>query len=112
MYSAASTSSFDPVAFLNELMAKMSLENIEEPVKTELREAMAANLHHDLFQAASNYVEPEVIDAVMTELSEEPDAWTLLTELVNRSPGAQVAVLEAIRDFETRVLSTYEEITQ
>ncbi|MDH5596899.1 MAG: hypothetical protein OEY44_02235 [Candidatus Peregrinibacteria bacterium] len=103
---------FDALAYLDELIEEMGLAQADAEAKARLKETMAENLHHDLFLAAAQNLEPDVIDMVAAELSSEKDPWFTIQQLVQTSPGAQVAMLEALDIFKQRTLEAYGQITQ
>jgi len=103
---------FEPNQFLDQLIEEMGLQN-EAPEKVEvLKEKMAQTLHDRLFEAASEAIEPEVIDAVMDEQDEEKELWTFILELLKRSPAAQEAMTQALEDFRAETLEAFEVLSK
>jgi hypothetical protein len=101
------TEQFDPFVYIDELIVEMGLQN-EAPVELmELRKNMLEALGRELFTAAAEALEDEVIDMVMEELKDEEDAGFILRELMQSSPGAQLAMLEALNDFREKTLEAF-----
>jgi hypothetical protein len=101
---------FDAITFLNELIEEMGMANEDPKELTLLKEQMAEALHNTIFQAASDAIEPEVIDMVMEELKDEKDPWIIVTELIKTSPSAQLAMLEALDRFRENTLEAYNQL--
>jgi hypothetical protein len=104
------TEQFDPYVLIDELIEEMGIQN-EDPVKLAgLKEAMFEALGHQLFNAAAENIEDEVIDAVMDDLKDEKDAGFILRELMQASPGAQLAMLGAVKEFKENTLEAFNKL--
>lgn len=97
---------FDPIAFLDELIEKMGLQHQPRQELETLKEGMAEALHREIFQAAADAMEPEVVDMILERYPDEEDTWFLITEMVKTSPQAQIAMMQAVNEFETNTLET------
>lgn len=100
---------FDALKFLDDLIEELGMQD-EDEKRDILKERMAKALHDTLFRAAANNIEPETIDMVMDDLKDEKDAWFIMTELMQTSPSAQVAMLQALEDFRNMTLEVYKEL--
>jgi len=101
---------FDVIAFLDGLIEQMGLQN-ESPTELKaLRENMSEALHNELFRAASENLEPEVIDAVLEDMKDEEDNMFILMELIKSSPGAQLAMVEAIENFKENTMTAFNKV--
>lgn len=101
---------FNPFALIDELIEEMGMQN-EDPVKLAgLKEAMFEALGHQLFNAAAENIEDEVIDAAMEDMKDEKDAGFILRELMQTSPGAQLAMLGAVKEFKENTLEAFNKL--
>ena len=99
---------FDPNAYLDELIKAMNFQN-EAPEKVALlKENLALGLHDAIFEAASEALEPEVIDQALEEFKEEKTLWDFMTKMLKISPAAQEAMTKAIDTFTDETLAAYE----
>lgn len=101
---------FDFNAYLDQLIEEMGLKDMDAMQVAQLKEQMSETLRHDIFTAAEENMEPEVIDAVMEELADETDPAYILRELILASPGAQIAMLEAIDNFRKNTLEAFNKL--
>ncbi len=101
---------FDPLVYIDELIEEMGMQT-EDPVRLEeLKKAMLEALMRQLFQAAEENVEPETMDMVMEELKDEEDPAYILHEMIQTSPGAQVAMLLALDEFRENTLEAHNKL--
>ena len=98
---------FDAEIFIEQLIEEMRLQNEDEGELKKLKTNMFEVLSRELLQAASQSIEPEVIDVVMEALKDERDPGVILRELVQTSPGAQLAMLAAAEEFRKQTLEAY-----
>ena len=101
---------FDALIFIDDLIEEMGLQNEEPDKLTRLKEAMLQALTRQVFQAAEMAIEPEAVDAVMEELAEEEDPGFIVRELLHASPGAQLAMMEALQEFRLTTLEAYNKL--
>lgn len=102
------TSTFDPESFLDQLIEEMRFDK-EAPEKVEmLKEGLAITLHNKMFDAASQAIEPEVVEAAVEKYADEKDLWQFMLKLLQMSPAAQAAMTEAIEEFKDETLAAYE----
>jgi len=101
---------FNPYQFIDELIVKMGMQN-EDPVKLAgLKKAMFEALTRQLFQAAQDNIEPEVVDMVMEDLKDVDDPLIIIQELVQTSPAAQLAMLDALDIFTENTLEAFSKL--
>lgn len=98
---------FDALTYIDDLILEMGMENADRDDLAALQNSMAKALHDALFQAAAQNIEPETIDMVMEDMKEEGDGWFIITELMQTSPSAQMAMLDALDEFRKNTLATY-----
>ena len=101
---------FDFNAYIDGIIGEMGMNDEDPMALAQLKEQMAEALRHDIFTAAQENMEGEVIDAVMEELAEEEDAAFIMRELIRTSPGAQIAMLEAIDNFRKNTLEAFNKL--
>ena len=101
---------FDALTFIDDLIEEMGLQN-EEPDKLKrLKEAMLEALTRQVFHAAEAAIEPETVDMVIEELKDEEDPGLIVRELLHASPGAQLAMMEALQEFRETTLEAYNKL--
>lgn len=98
---------FDPFVYVDELVEEMGMQN-EDPARLEdFKKAMLEALMRQLYQAAQDNIEPETMEMVMEDLKDEEDPGFILQEMIQTSPGAQVAMLLALDEFRENTLEAY-----
>lgn len=108
MISNSNMTSFDPRSFIDYLIEEMGLSH-EDPAKVEiLKDNLALRLHSKMFDAASQAIEPEVVEAAVEKHADEKDLWQFMLKLLQMSPAAQAAMTEAIEEFKDETLAAYE----
>ena len=101
---------FDPHIFVDELIKEMGMQ-YEESEKLELlKKNMLEALMRQLYQAAEDNMEPESMEMVMDELKDTEDPAFILHEMIRTSPGAQVAMLEALDQFRVNTLEAFNQL--
>lgn len=98
---------FDIHAYIDEIIEEMGMANEDIVKLTELKESMLEALSRHIFQAAADNLEDEVIDVVMEDLKDETDVEIILQEIVHTSPGAQIAMLQALEEFKKNTLEAF-----
>jgi hypothetical protein len=101
---------FDPYIFIDELIGKMGMQNEDKKKLFALKEAMLEALATHLFRTAQDNIEPEVIDAVLEDMKDEQDPLFIIQELVQASPGAQIAMLKALDVFTENTLEAFNKL--
>ena len=104
------TEQFDLTTYIDDLIKEMGMQNEDARELAILKDGMAEALHNALFHAASNNIEPEVIDMVMEDLQDEQDAWYIIEELMKTSPAAQIAMVQALDEFRENTLEAYKQL--
>ncbi len=101
------TTPFDPSTIIDELIVEMGMEN-DEPEKVKaLKQAMQKQMNHVILNTASMNLEPEVIDYVMEQYSDEDEIEFLFAEIIRHSPEAQEAIIIALDEFKEQTLNAF-----
>lgn len=101
---------FDPYAFIDELIVEMRMQDAEQAKLEWLKNAMFEALTRQLFQAAQDSIEPEVVDMVLKDLEDEEDPLIIIQQLVQTSPSAQLALLDALEIFRENTLDAFNKL--
>lgn len=101
------TENFNMNVYIDELIEEMGMQNEDKAKLTKLKEGMFKALNRELFEAAAESIEPEVIDMVMADLKDEKDSGFILQELVQTSPSAQLAMLAVLDRFKENTLEAF-----
>ena len=101
---------FDPYAFIDELITEMGMRNADPVKLSKLKASMFDALARQLFQAAQDNIEPEIVDMVLEELKDEEDPLFIITELVQTSPSCQLALLAALDVFREQTLDAFSKL--
>lgn len=105
-----STDTFDAIKYLDEIIEEMGMQDESPEELEELKGQMGQALHDALFQAAADNLEPEVIDRIMDEMQDEEDEWFIITQLLQNSPAAQVAMLQTLDEFKEQTLEAFNQL--
>ena len=101
---------FDPHAYIDDLIGEMGMQNEDAEKLSKLKEAMMEALCRQIFHAAAENIEDEVIDVVLEELKDETDVEYILREIVQTSPSAQLAMLAALDEFKEQTLEAFNKL--
>ncbi|MBU0706530.1 hypothetical protein KJ657_02660 [Patescibacteria group bacterium] len=101
---------FDPGVYLDDLIREMGMQDEDRVKLAGLKQAMFEALSRQLFQAAEDNIEPEVIDVIMEELADEEDPGYILRELMRSSPGVQIAMVMALDEFRENTLEAFNKL--
>ncbi len=101
------TENFDMYVYIDELIDEMGMKNEDEAKLSALKESMFKALSRELFEAAAENIEADVIDMVMDELKDEEDPGLILQELVQTSLSAQLAMLAVLDNFKKNTLEAF-----
>lgn len=104
------TDQFDANVYLDELIVEMGMQDEDKLKLAGLKTAMLEALTHQIYEAAEENIEPEMIDVVMEELADEEDAGLILRTLLHSSPGAQVAMVIALEQFRENTLEAFNQL--
>ena len=102
------TSTFDPASLLDQLIEEMGFAKESSEKVEMLKESLAITLHNKIFNAASEALEPEMIEEAVEKYADEKDLWQFMLKLLQMSPAAQAAMTEAIEEFKDETLAAYE----
>jgi len=97
----------DPDKFVEGLLNEMGFADKTDEQKQKLTDQINSQLNHVILNTISLNLEPEVITIVVDHFEEEKDPITLIRELVKRSPGCQIALIEALEKFKEETLEIY-----
>ena len=107
MTDSDNTTPFDPSTIIDELIVEMGMKN-DEPEKVKaLKQAMQKQMNHVILNTASMNLEPEVIDYVMEQYSDEDEIEFLFAEIIRHSPEAQEAIIIALSEFKEQTLNAF-----
>lgn len=101
------TENFDMYVYIDELIEEMGMQNEDKTKLAKLKASMFKALSRELFEAAAENIEVDVIDMVMEELKYEEDPGLILQELVQTSPSAQLAMLDVLDRFKKNTLEAF-----
>lgn len=103
---------FEPKVFVDSLMKDIGFENAGEKQQEEMRKGLNEQISHLIVNAISLYVEPEQMDEAITKHGDLEDLSKFIEKLVEISPEAQMAIVEALDNFYTETVETYEHFKQ
>ncbi|MBN2306893.1 hypothetical protein JXD20_02810 [Candidatus Peregrinibacteria bacterium] len=106
------TEQFNGKVFIDELIEEMDMQNEDPDELARLKEAMLEALTRMVFQAAEEAIEPEVVDAVIEKLADEEDPGTIVRALLRASPGAQLAMVQALGEFRDNTLEAFNQLKE
>jgi hypothetical protein len=101
---------FDPYVFIDELIVEMGMQNADPVKLTKLKSSMFDALARQLFPAAQDHIEPEIVDMVLEDLKDEEDPLFIIQELVQTSPSCQLAMLAALDIFRENTLEAFNKL--
>ncbi len=99
---------FKPDDYLNALMEDIGFGDAPENEKAQMADALAEQLNYLILNAITLYVEPEQIDETLINNGELDDLALFIENLVEISPEAQYAIIEALDRFYTETIETYQ----
>ncbi len=100
---------FDPKVYIESLMKDIGFEDATEEQKKEMRKGLQEQVSHLITNAISLYAEPEQVDEAFTKYGDLEDLGKFIAKLVEISPEAQMAIVEALDNFYQETVETYEQ---
>ena len=98
---------FSPNAYIESLMRDIGFDEAPEEQKNQIAEALNEQIMHLILNAISLYVEPEQIDETLINHGDLEDLAEFIEKLVEISPEAQFAIIEALDRFYLDTVETY-----
>lgn len=103
------TTYFDPDAYIESLMKDIGFGDASSEEKEQMYKGLNEQITHLILNAISLYVEPEQIDEALMKHGDLKDLGEFIEKLVETSPEAQMAIVEALDSFYAETVETYEE---
>lgn len=103
------TTYFDPDAYIESLMKDIGFSGASEEEREQMYKGLNEQITHLVLNAISLYVEPEQIDEALINHGDLKDLSKFIEKLVETSPEAQIAIAEALDNFYTETVETYEQ---
>ena len=99
---------FDPDAYIESLMKDLGFDKAPKEEQDQMYKELNEQITHLVTNAVSLYVEPEQIDETLINYEDLKDVGEFIEKLVEISPEAQVAIIEALERFYDETVETYE----
>ena len=103
---------FEPEAYINSLMDDIGFGEASDEEKEQMYKGLNEQVTHLVLNAISLYVEPEQIDEALIRNADLKDLSQFIEKLVEISPEAQFAIIEALDRFYLDTVETYEEFNK
>jgi hypothetical protein len=103
---------FNPDTYIASLMSDIGFDDAKEEEKSRMRKGLSEQISHLILNAISLYVEPEQIDEALITNGDLHDLGKFIEKLVEISPEAQYAIIEALDRFYQETVETYEEFNR
>jgi hypothetical protein len=103
---------FEPVAYINSLMEDIGFGDASESEREQMYKGLNEQVTHLVLNAISLYVEPEQIDEALIRNADLKELGEFVQKLVEISPEAQFAIIEALDRFYQETVDTYEEFNK
>jgi hypothetical protein len=103
---------FEPDAYINSLMDDIGFGDASESEREQMYNGLNEQVTHLVLNAISLYVEPEQIDEALIRNADLKDLSVFIEKLVEISPEAQFAIIEALDRFYLDTVETYEEFNK
>ncbi len=100
---------FEPDVYINDLMNDIGFADATEQEKEQMYKGLNEQVTHLVLNSISLYVEPEQIDETIVNHGDLKDLGKFIEKLVEISPEAQMAIIEALDNFYTETIETYEQ---
>lgn len=98
---------FDPHEFIQSMIREMGMENAPSEKLEELTRNIEFQMTDVMMNTASQSVEPEVFDYILSKEKDEKDPLRLFIKIIEASPQAQYDILEAFDDFREQTIKAY-----
>ena len=103
---------FEPKAYINSLMDDIGFGEATDEEREQMYKGLNEQVTHLVLNAISLYVEPEQIDEALIRNADLKDLSEFIEKLVEISPEAQFAIIEALDRFYLDTVETYEEFNK
>ena len=99
---------FKPDAYIAALMEDIGFKNAPENERAQMAEALSEQVNYLILNSISMYVEPEQIDETLINHGDLEDLAEFIEKLVEISPEAQYAIIEALDRFYMETVETHQ----
>lgn len=99
---------FNPNVYIDDLLNDIGFGEAPEEQKSQMAKALNEQVTQLILNAISMYVEPEQIDETLINHGDLEDLAEFIEKLVEISPEAQYAIIEALDRFYLEIVETYE----
>jgi len=103
---------FNPNAYITSLMEDIGFGDATEAEKEQMYKGLNEQVTDLVLNAISLYVEPEQIDEALIRNADLKELGKFVEKLVEISPEAQFAIIEALDRFYQETVDTYEEFSK
>lgn len=103
---------FEPEVYIDSLMKDIGFENAAQKQKEQMRAGLNEQISHLIINAISLYVEPEHVETALIKHGNLTDLGQFIAKLVEISPSAQMAIVEALDNFYTETVEAHEYFKQ
>jgi len=103
---------FDPDAYIDSLMEDIGFGDATEAEKDQMYKGLSDQITDLVLNSISLYVEPEQIDEALIRNADLKELGKFVEKLVEISPEAQFAIIEALDRFYQETVDTYEEFSK
>ena len=105
---SSTTTYFNPDVYIDTLMEDIGFKDASEEEAKQMRDGLSEQLTHLILNAISLYVEPDQIDEALVQYGDLDDLAKFIQKLVETSPEAQLAIVEALDNFYNEMVETYQ----
>lgn len=103
---------FVPDIYIKTLMEDIGFGDASEAEKDQMYKGLSEQVTHLILNAISLYVEPEEIDEALINHGDLENLADFIEKLVDISPEAQMAIIEALDRFYAETVETYEQFKE
>jgi len=103
---------FDPDAYIDSLMEDIGFGDASASERAQMYKGLNEQVTDLVLNAISLYVEPEQIDEALIRNADLKELGQFVEKLVEISPEAQYAIIEALDRFYQETVDTYEEFNK
>ena len=103
---------FEPDTYINSLMDDIGFGEATDEQRDQMYKGLSDQVTHLILNAISLYVEPEDLDEGLIRNADLKDLSKFIEDLVETSPEAQYAIIEALDRFYQETVETYEEFSR
>ncbi len=99
---------FEPETYIEDLMKDIGFGNVPEDEKKQIHDGLNEQITQIILNSTSLYVEPEQIDETLASYGNLKDLGKFIEKLIEASPDAQMAIIEALDKFYAETIESYE----